>query len=101
MRYFFVIIITAIIYMSIGHTDHKKFELEFEEFLAREELMTFQMNLWELLQQLEYTHGEQRSVVKDEITVMRENINKQIIKILELDLGVYILSKIRHFVNTI
>jgi len=43
------------------------------------------MNLWELLQQLEYTHGEQRSVVKDEITVMRENINKQIIKILELD----------------
>lgn len=72
--------------MSTANSDHKKFELEFEEFLAREELMTFQMNLWELLQQLEYTHGEQRLVVKEEITIMRENINNQIIKILELDL---------------
>jgi hypothetical protein len=85
MHYLFIFIITAFVYMSTVVADHKKFDLEFEEFLARDDLLMYQMNLWELFKQLEYTHGDHRKLVKEEITAMRETINKQIIKILELD----------------
>lgn len=85
MRYLFAIIITSFLIMSIVQADHKKFVLEFDEFLAREELLMLQMNLWELFTQLEYTHGEQRLVVKEEIENIQEQINSKINEIQNLD----------------
>jgi len=61
-------------------------QLEFDEFMAREELMQGQINMWELIHQLEYTQGDRRLRVYAEIAEMQQRIQALIVQILELDL---------------
>ncbi len=61
-------------------------QLEFDEFVARENLMQNQINMWELIHQLEYTQGNQRLRVYAEIAEMQQRIQALIVQILELDL---------------
>ena len=60
--------------------------LEFDEFMARDELMQSQINMWELIHQLEYTQGDQRLRVYAEMAEMQQRIQAIIVQILELDL---------------
>ena len=61
-------------------------QLEFDEFVAREELMQSQINMWELIHQLEYTQGNQRLRVYAEMAEMQQRIQALVVQILELDL---------------
>lgn len=63
-------------------TDHP---LEFDEFEAQEQLMQYQINLWELFNQLTYAQGELRARVLSDIEQMRVIIQQQIDLILSLD----------------
>ena len=88
----FVLIILALLCMSIPGTakqlqpplpvDHK---LTYQEFEAREQLMQYQINIWELLDQLRYAKDELRVRVLEEIHEMQKLINQQLLKIVELD----------------
>lgn len=88
----FVLIILAFLSLSMPvtakqlqpplPTDHR---LTFLEFEAREQLMQYQINLWELLDQLRYATGELRVRVLEEIHEMQKMINQQLLRIVELD----------------
>jgi hypothetical protein len=59
----------------------------FAVFELKEELQIRYMNLWELLQQLEYVDARQREIVYAEIEHIRSEIQRIIDLLLEHDRG--------------
>jgi hypothetical protein len=55
-------------------------ENTFAVFELREQLQMLYMNMWELLDQLEYVNSDQRAVVYEEI----EHIKQQIVQTIDL-----------------
>ena len=60
-------------------------ENTFAVFLLKEELQMRYMNMWELLQQLEYVTAEQREVVYAEIEHLKSEITRIIDELILLD----------------
>ena len=60
-------------------------ENTFAVFELKEQLQIRYMNMWELLQQLEYVDPHQRSVVYTEIEHIREEIQRIIDQLIEHD----------------
>ncbi len=60
-------------------------ENTFAVFELKEELQMRFLNMWELLQQLEYVNPDQREVVYREITHIREEIQRIIDQLILLD----------------
>jgi hypothetical protein len=59
--------------------------LTFEEYQIREDLMQSQINLWELIQQLEYAQPPLRLRIYEEIGEMLARIREITVRLLELD----------------
>ena len=57
----------------------------FAVFELKEELQMRYMNMWELLQQLEYVNPEQREVVYEEIEHLKSEIHRIIDELILLD----------------
>ena len=57
----------------------------FAVFELREQLQILVMNLWELLQQLEYVEPHQRPVVYEEIAGIRAEIQQVVDQLIEHD----------------
>ena len=57
----------------------------FAVFDLREQLQILVMNLWELLQQLEYVEPHQRLMVYEEIQAMRADIQRVVDQLVEHD----------------
>ena len=57
----------------------------FAVFELREQLQILVMNLWELLQQLEYVEPHQRLMVYEEIQAMRADIQRVVDQLVEHD----------------
>ena len=57
----------------------------FAVFELREQLQILVMNLWELLQQLEYVEPHQRAVVYEEIAGIRADIQQVIDQLVQHD----------------
>ena len=68
-------------------------EHTFEVFELREHLLMLTINLWELLEQLEYAHPELRLRVYEEIQHLQGEIDRAIQRLLELDLQQHPLTK--------
>jgi len=77
-----LILLFAVVLSTSAMADHP---LEFDEFEAQEQLMQYQVNLWELFNQLTYAQGELRARVLSDIEHMRKLIQDQIDVILSLD----------------
>ena len=60
-------------------------ENTFAVFSLKEELQMRYMNMWELLQQLEYVTAEQREIVYTEIEHLRSEIQRIIDELILLD----------------
>ena len=60
-------------------------ENTFAVFELKEELQMRYMNMWELLQQLEYVTPEQRQVVYEEIEHLKSEITRIIDQLILLD----------------
>ena len=60
-------------------------ENTFAVFELKEELQMRYMNMWELLQQLEYVNPEQRQVVYEEIQHLKSEITRIIDQLILLD----------------
>ena len=60
-------------------------ENTFAVFSLKEELQMRYMNMWELLQQLEYVNAEQREVVYEEIQHLKSEIHRIIDELILLD----------------
>ena len=60
-------------------------ENTFAVFSLKEELQMRYMNMWELLQQLEYVNPEQREVVYEEIQHLKSEITRIIDELILLD----------------
>ena len=60
-------------------------ENTFAVFELKEELQMRYMNMWELLQQLEYVTAEQREVVYEEIEHLKSEIHRIIDELILLD----------------
>ena len=60
-------------------------ENTFAVFELKEELQMRYMNMWELLQQLEYVNPEQREVVYEEIEHLKSEIHRIIDELILLD----------------
>jgi hypothetical protein len=60
-------------------------ENTFAVFELKEELQIRMMNLWELLQQLEYVDPRQRGIVYEEIQHIREEIQRIIDELIQHD----------------
>ena len=60
-------------------------ENTFAVFELKEELQMRYMNMWELLQQLEYVTAEQRQVVYEEIQHLKSEITRIIDQLILLD----------------
>ena len=60
-------------------------ENTFAVFELKEELQMRYMNMWELLQQLEYVNPEQRQVVYEEIEHLKSEITRIIDQLILLD----------------
>ena len=60
-------------------------ENTFAVFELKEELQMRYMNMWELLQQLEYVTAEQREVVYEEIEHLKSEITRIIDQLILLD----------------
>ena len=60
-------------------------ENTFAVFELKEELQMRYMNMWELLQQLEYVNPEQRQVVYEEIVHLKSEITRIIDQLILLD----------------
>ena len=87
MRCFGIVITIFILWLTdAGSNDPKISRLGLDEFLAREDLMQLQINLWELIGQLEYTQGNQRLRVYTDIQDVQREMADRVATILELDL---------------
>jgi len=62
-------------------------ENTFAVFELREQLQMLYINMWELLQQLEYVNSDQRLVVYEEIEHIRQQIVQTIDLLLQHDLS--------------
>ena len=60
-------------------------ENTFAVFSLKEELQMRYMNMWELLQQLEYVNPEQREIVYEEIEHLKSEIMRIIDELILLD----------------
>ena len=76
---------TVIIYAVMTVCAVAFHEHTFAVFELREELQMRLMNMWELLDQLEYVTAEQRVIVYQEIQDMREQIQLIIDELIRLD----------------
>ena len=75
-----VIIYAVMTVCAVAFREHT-----FAVFELREELQMRFMNMWELLDQLEYVTAEQRVIVYQEIQDMREQIQLIIDELIRLD----------------
>ncbi len=69
-----------VIYILLTTTAVALHENTFAVFELREQLQMLYINMWELLHQLEYVNGDQRTVVYEEI----DDIKQQIIQTIDL-----------------
>ena len=76
---------TAIIFMAMTVCAVAFHENTFAVFELKEELQMRYMNMWELLQQLEYVNPEQREVVYEEIQHLKSEIHRIIDELILLD----------------
>ena len=76
-------IITVLLLMTVSAV--ALHDNTFAVFELKEELQMRYMNLWELLQQLEYVTAEQREVVYEEIQHIRSEIQQIIDQIVAHD----------------
>ena len=74
-----------IIYLVLTVTAVALHENTFAVFELKEELQMRYMNMWELLQQLEYVTAEQREVVYEEIEHLKSEIHRIIDQLILLD----------------
>lgn len=76
---------TAILYMIMTVCAVAFHDNTFAVFDLKEQLQILVMNLWELLQQLEYVEPHQRLVVYEEIQHIREQIQHTIDQLVQHD----------------
>ena len=76
---------TAILYMIMTVSAVAFHDNTFAVFELREQLQILVMNLWELLQQLEYVEPHQRAVVYEEIQGIRAAIQQVVDQLVEHD----------------
>ena len=74
-----------IIYCVLTAVAYAFHENTFAVFELKEELQMRYMNMWELLQQLEYVTAEQRQVVYEEIEHLKSEIMRIIDQLILLD----------------
>ena len=74
-----------IIYCVLTAVAYAFHENTFAVFELKEELQMRYMNMWELLQQLEYVNPEQRQVVYEEIEHFKSEITRIIDQLILLD----------------
>jgi predicted Holliday junction resolvase-like endonuclease len=75
----------ALILVLLTATALALHENTFAVFELKEELQMRYMNMWELLQQLEYVTAEQREVVYEEIEHLKSEITRIIDQLILLD----------------
>jgi len=76
---------TAILLLAMTVCAVAFHENTFAVFELKEELQMRYMNMWELLQQLEYVNPEQREVVYEEIQHLKSEITRIIDELILLD----------------
>jgi hypothetical protein len=76
---------TALLYMIMTVCAMAFHDNTFAVFDLREQLQILVMNLWELLQQLEYVEPHQRAVVYEEIQGIRAAIQQVIDQLIQHD----------------
>ena len=76
---------TAILLLAMTVCAVAFHENTFAVFELKEELQMRYMNMWELLQQLEYVNAEQREVVYEEIQHLKSEITRIIDELILLD----------------
>ena len=76
---------TAILLLAMTVCAVAFHENTFAVFELKEELQMRYMNMWELLQQLEYVNAEQREVVYEEIEHLKSEIHRIIDELILLD----------------
>ena len=74
-----------LIYCVLTAVAYAFHENTFAVFELKEELQMRYMNMWELLQQLEYVNPEQRQVVYEEIEHLKSEITRIIDQLILLD----------------
>ena len=78
---------TVILYVAMTVCAVAFHENTFAVFELREELQMLYMNMWELLQQLEYVTADQRVIVYEEIEQIKQQIVQTIDLLLQHDLS--------------
>ena len=78
LRVVFILVLLTASAMALHENTFAVFEL-------KEELQMRYMNMWELLQQLEYVTPEQRQVVYEEIEHLKSEITRIIDQLILLD----------------
>jgi len=76
---------TALLYMIMTVCAVAFHDNTFAVFDLREQLQILVMNLWELLQQLEYVEPHQRPVVYEEIAGIRAEIQRVVDQLIQHD----------------
>ena len=76
---------TVILYVAMTVCAVAFHENTFAVWELREDLQTRIMNLWELLQQLEYVTADQRAIVYEEIQHIREEIQRIVDELIQHD----------------
>jgi hypothetical protein len=80
-----MLIRTALLLLAMTVCAVALHENTFAVFTLKEELQMRYMNMWELLQQLEYVNPEQREVVYEEIQHLKSEIHRIIDELILLD----------------
>ena len=80
-----MLIRTALLFFTMTVCAVALHEHTFAVFSLKEELQMRYMNMWELLQQLEYVNPEQREVVYEEIEHLKSEIHRIIDELILLD----------------
>ena len=78
------VLVIYIILTTVAYAFHLN---TFAVFELKEELQIRYMNMWELLQQLEYVTDEQRVIVYEEIQHIRSEIQRIIDELIQHDQG--------------
>ena len=76
---------TALLFLAMTVSAVALHEHTFAVFSLKEELQMRYMNMWELLQQLEYVEPHQREVVYEEIQHLKSEITRIIDELILLD----------------
>jgi len=76
---------TVILYVAMTVCAVAFHENTFAVWELREDLQIRIMNLWELLQQLEYVTADQRAIVYEEIQHIREEIQRIVDELIQHD----------------